>query len=90
MDAWSSCAPLTSHYSTTSDPGNLGIRKACDAKKPVDVNDALLGNATIGPATFSAWRRGRGGGWLLAAVTVALTHACLRCAQSPTRPSVRR
>ena len=54
MDAWSACAPLTSHYSTTSDPGNLGIRKACDAKKPVDVNAALAGNATIGPATFIA------------------------------------
>ena len=40
MDAWSACAPVTSHY-TPNDPANLKIRAACEAKKPVEAQVAL-------------------------------------------------
>jgi hypothetical protein len=53
MDEWSACAPTTSHYSTTSDPLGLEIRKQCAAKQPTEAADARQG-AVVPPGSFLA------------------------------------
>ncbi len=47
MDAWSACAPLTSHYSATNDPAGLRIREACEAKKPTQFAEAQAADTPV-------------------------------------------
>jgi hypothetical protein len=47
MDAWSACAPLTSHYSATNDPAGLRIREACEAKKPTQFEAAQAADTPV-------------------------------------------
>jgi hypothetical protein len=65
MDEWSACAPTTSHYSTTSDPLGLEIRKQCAAKQPTEAADARQG-AVVPPGSFLADATKAGGRRMLA------------------------
>jgi hypothetical protein len=49
MDAWSACAPNSSHYSVTVD--DLNIRERCEAKKPISAADATVAVASNVNAT---------------------------------------